>query len=170
MQMEATLDTGPTFLVAREPIRPDDTVGSLEPRLAALGAPLLIETLDRLESKTITATPQGENGVTLAPPVTREMGFLDPTIEDAAALYRRLHGVTPRPGAYIQIGDRTVKVLTAQVEAGGTEVAPGAIAAIRKDGIVLATRGGLLVLTQVQPEGRGPMSAADFARGARLAV
>src|SRR5438046_806774 len=64
MRMEATLDTGPVYLAAREPIRPDDTVGTLEPRLAALGAPLLVETLDRLEAGTLPAVPQGEDHMT----------------------------------------------------------------------------------------------------------
>ena len=166
MQMEATLDTGPTFLVAHEPVRPDDTVGTLEPRLAVLGAPLLVETLDRLDAGTVTPTVQDEAGVTLAPPITREMGFLDPRSEDADALARRVRGVTPRPGAFVQIGDRLLKVLEARPEAG--DGAAGTVAQIRKDGIVVATRSGFLLLTRVQPENKGAMPAADFARGARL--
>ena len=166
MRMEATLDTGPTFLVAREPIRPDDTTGTLEPRLAQLGAPLLIETLDRLEAGDISAATQDEAGVTLAPPVLREIGFLDPLTEDAAALDRRIRAMTPRPGAFVQIGDRLLKVLEAAPQEG--DAAPGTVAAVRKNGLALGTTRGLLVLRRVQPEGRAPMSAADYARGARL--
>lgn len=173
MRMEATLDTGPTYLVAREPIRSDDTTGTLEPRLALLGAPLLVQTLDRLEAGDISATPQDEAGVTLAPPVPREMGFLDPLAEDAAALDRRVRAMTPRPGAFLLLGDRPVKVLEARPEPGdaaATGVAPGAVTAVDKAGIVVgAAGGGLLRLVRVQPEGKGAMSAADFARGgARL--
>lgn len=168
MRMEATLDTGPTFLIARETIRPDDTTGTLEPRLAALGAPLLVETLDRLEAGTIAATPQDEAGVTLAPPVLRALGRLDPLAEGAAALDRRIRAATPRPGAFLLLGDRLVKVIAAKPEATITDAAPGTIAALRKDGIALAAREGVLLLTGVQPEGKGPMAAADFARGARL--
>jgi methionyl-tRNA formyltransferase len=168
MQMEATLDTGPTFLVAREPICPEDTVATLEPRLAALGAPLLIETLDRLEAGTLAATPQGEEGVTYAPPVTKEMGYLDPIAEGAAALERRIRGTAPRPGAFLAVGGKTLKVLEARPEP--SDGAPGTVAALRKDGILLGTADGGLLLTRVQPENKGSMSAADFARGARLAV
>jgi methionyl-tRNA formyltransferase len=175
MRMEATLDTGPTFLVAREPIRPDDNVGTLEPRLAALGAPLLVETLDRLEAGRLDATPQDEAGVTLAPPVTREMGFLDPRSETAEALARRVRGTTPRPGAFLLIaGGRLVKVLEARAEpaapGGETALPPGTISALPKEGVAIATTGGgTFLLTRVQPEGRSAMPAADWARGTRLA-
>ncbi len=167
MRMEATLDTGPTFLVAREPIRPDDTTGTLEPRLALLGAPLLIETLDRLEAGDLCADPQNEVGVTLAPPVPREAGFLDPLTEDAAALDRRVRAMTPRPGAFLIIGGKLVKVLEAAAE--DANAMPATVAAVRKDGFAVGAVRGLLVLRRVQPEGRAPMSAADFARGARIA-
>lgn len=167
MRMEATLDTGPTFLVAREPIRGDDTTGTLEPRLALLGAPLLIETLDRLEAGTVSPTPQNEAGVLLAPPVTREMGLLDALAEDAAALDRRVRAMTPRPGAFVTIAGRPLKVLDARPEPG--EAAPGTVAAVDKTGVVIGTPAGLLRLVRVQPEGKAAMSAADWARGARVA-
>jgi methionyl-tRNA formyltransferase len=168
MQMEATLDTGPTFLVAREPIRSDDTVATLEPRLAELGAPLLIETLDRLEAGNVIATPQDEEGMTYAPPVTKEMGYLDPTKEGAAALERRFRGTFPRPGAFVTVGGKTLKVLEARPEP--SDAAPGTVGALRKDGLLIGTADGGLLLTRVQPENKGAMSAADFARGARLSV
>lgn len=166
MQMEATLDTGPSFLVAREPIRPDDTVATLEPRLAALGAPLLIETLDRLEAGTVTAAPQGDEGVTYAAPVTKEMGYLDPLTEGASALEYRIRGLAPRPGAFLVVGGKMLKVLEARAESSDT--APGTVAAVRKDGLLVGTIEGGLLLTRVQPENKAPMAAADFARGARL--
>lgn len=170
MRMEATLDTGPTFLVAREPIRPSDTVGTLEPRLAALGAPLLVQTLDRLEAGDLGATPQNEAGVTLAPPVTRPMGFLDPQAEDAPALARRVRAMTPRPAAFAQFGGRLVKVLEAHAESSeNADSEPGTVVAVRKNGIAVATRAGTLLVARVQPEGKNAMAAADFARGARLA-
>lgn len=169
MQMEATLDTGPIYLVAREPIRPDDTTGTLEPRLAALGAPLLVETLDRLEAGTLEPTPQDEAGVTLAPPVGREMGFLDPSGEGAPALARRVRAMTPRPGAFLTVGGRLVKVLEARAEPESAGQ-PGTVSGLRKEGVALSAQTGTLLLLRVQPEGRGAMSAADWARGARLDV
>lgn len=170
MQMEPTLDTGPVFLVARERITPDDTVGTLEPRLAVLGGPLLIETLDRLEQGTITSTPQSEAGVTYAPPLTRELGFLDPLAETAAEAAFRVRGTSPRPGAFLAVAGRPLKVLEARPEPSApADALPGTVAAVRKDGVTIAMRSGALLLTRVQPENKGPMGAADWARGARIA-
>jgi methionyl-tRNA formyltransferase len=166
MRMEATLDTGPVYLVAREPIRPDDTTGTLEVRLAELGAPLLVQTLDRLEHGDLEAVPQDESGVTLAPPVERAMGFLDPAAENAEALDRRVRAMTPRPGAFITISNRPLKVLEAHGEPGQGE--PGTVLEARRNGVAVAATAGVLLLTRVQPEGRGAMPAADWARGARI--
>jgi methionyl-tRNA formyltransferase len=168
MRMEATLDTGPYFLVAREPIRPDDTTETLEPRLAALGGPLLVETLDRLEVGTLAETVQDPDGVTYAPPAEKDFGRLDPLGEDAEALARRVRAATPRPGASVTINGKFLKVHEARAEPAPPDAAPGTVAAVRKDGIALATPSGVLLLTRVQPESKGPMSAADYARGARL--
>jgi len=171
MQMEATLDTGPTFLVARESIRGDDTVASLEPRLAALGAPLLVETLDLLEAGTLFPTRQGEEGMMLAPPVTRPMGFLNPATDDAATLARRVRGLSPRPGAFVVVAGQILKVLEArpvETEPAIGDAIPGTLAAVRRDGIAVATTGGTLLLTRVQPENKGAMNASDWARGARV--
>ena len=168
MRMEATLDTGPVFLEAREAIRPDDTVATLEPRLSALGAPLLVETLDRLEAGGLSEHPQGEEGMTYASPVTRADGLLDPAAESAVVLERRVRGTSPRPGAFVTLGGRTIKVLEARALAEESALA-GIVAGVRKDGVALGTPDGLLLLTRVQPENRAAMSASDFARGARLA-
>ena len=168
MQMEATLDTGPVYLEQRLPIHSEDTVAALEPRLAALGAPLLLETLDRLEAGTLTATPQNAEGMTYASPVTREMGFLDPQTESAVSLLRRIRAFSPRPGAFITIAGRLLKIHDATVASASPDAVPGTISALSKQDISVATTNGTLILTRVQPENKGPMSAADYARGARL--
>ncbi|MDX1931858.1 MAG: methionyl-tRNA formyltransferase [Capsulimonadales bacterium] len=170
MRMEATLDTGPVFLVARETIRDDDTTGTLEPRLAALGGPLLVETLDRLEAGTILSTPQPDEGMVYAATVERADGLLDPLSEEALTLARRVRGVNPRPGAFLLLDGKPVKVWETATEPLSPATPAGTVAAVRKDGILVATKAGGLLLTRVQPENKAAMSAADYARGARLAV
>lgn len=168
MRMEATLDTGPYFLVEHEPIGPDDTTGSLEPRLAALGGPLLVDTLNLLEAGELTETVQDPEGVTYASPAEKPFGALDPNAESAVALDRRIRAATPRPGAFLVVGGKNLKVIEARAEPTPTDAAPGTIAAVRKDGVAVATTEGILLLTRVQPESKGQMVAADWARGTRL--
>jgi methionyl-tRNA formyltransferase len=168
MQMEATLDTGAVFLVAKEPILPTDTTGTLEPRLAALGGPLLVETLDQLEAGTLTATPQSEDVMVYAPPAEKPFGYLNPIAEGATALERRIRAAQPRPGATIVIGEKLLKVLAAVAETTPPNTPPGTVSAVRKNGIAIATIEGTLLLTRIQPESRGAMEASAYARGARL--
>jgi methionyl-tRNA formyltransferase len=170
MQMEATLDTGPVYLEAREQILPTDTFATLEPRLAALGGPLLVETLDQLERGTLSSTPQLETGMVYASPVTREDGFLNPQDTPATVLERKVRGTAPKPGAFITIAGRTLKVLEAEVEPlrDHSSPPPGIVSSVRKDGVELMTPEGVLLLKRVQPENKGAMNAADWARGARI--
>ena len=170
MQMDATLDTGPVFLTAREPIFPTDTVQTLEPRLALLGAPLLLQTLDGIESGTLFSVPQPDIGMTYAPPVTREDGLLDPLSDSAEDLARRVRGTFPRPGAFVRVANRLIKVLEAAAEPGETGDVPGTVVSVDKKGVVIvAAEGSRLRFVRVQPENKAAMPAADWARGARLA-
>lgn len=170
MQMEPTLDTGPVFLVAREPIKPDDTVQTLEPRLALRGAPLLLETLNQMEAGTLLGTPQPNDGMTYAAPITRDDGLLDPQTEPAEALARRVRAMPPRPGALLTVAGHLLKIGEAVPQAGQSGDVPGTVAAIDKKGVAIAAaENSRLFLVRVQPENKGMMTAADWARGARLA-
>lgn len=169
MQMEATLDTGPIYLEAREPIRPGDTVATLEVRLAELGGPLLVATLDRLKRGDLSPVTQSEDGMLYASPVTRETGFLDPASQSAVVLERKVRGTAPRPGAFMTVGGRTLKILEVRAESAAPS-SPGTVVAVRKDGVEIATAEGSLLLLRVQPENKGAMNASDWARGARIGV
>ena len=171
MQMEAGLDTGPILLESRETILPTDTTNSLEPRLAALGASLLLQTLTGLQNQTITPRIQPTEGMTYAKPVTREDGFLDPKTHTAAQLDCQIRALSPQPGAWIVIAGREIKVLEAQIleNTEPTEgAAPGTVIGKNKNGIPLATSSGILLLTRVQPPGKPVLDAVAYANGARL--
>lgn len=171
MQMEPTLDTGPVFLVARESITGRDTVLTLEPRLALLGAPLLLATLDGLEAGTLLSTPQSDDGMTYAAPITREDGLLNPHTEPAVVLARRVRAMPPRPGATLTVAGQLLKVLEAVPQEGQPGDVPGTVVQVDKNGVsIAALENSRLFLVRVQPENKGPMLAADWARGARLAI
>jgi len=176
MRMEASLDTGPVFLEARTPILPEDTTLSLEPRLAELGAQLLLQTLDRLEQEPDwQPTPQAEEGMTYASMLTREDGFLDPTQESALQLANRVRALTPRPAGVILLAKKELKVLEAVASPNPLTPAQrgdnvGEIVAVTKEGIAVQTVDGVLLLKTVQPPGKSAMSAAAYANGARLST
>jgi methionyl-tRNA formyltransferase len=115
MRMERGLDTGPTLLSRACDIDPEETAGALTARLAALGAPLLLETIAGLDAGTVTPTPQDEALATWAPPLSRADARLDWN-ETAASLAFRVRATQPWPIAEAMLNGRRVQILAAAAE------------------------------------------------------
>jgi methionyl-tRNA formyltransferase len=163
-QITAGLDSGPLALAHAEPIRPDDTAGTLGERLAALGGELLVEALDLAESGKLELTEQVEEGVTYAEKVDSGERRLDPG-RPAAELERQVRALAPAIGAYLERDGERLGVGAARVAAD--DVTLGELAAL--DGrLLLGTGDGALELLEVTPPGRRPMDAAAYLRGHRM--
>jgi methionyl-tRNA formyltransferase len=174
MWMDATLDTGDILLAEALPIAPEDTAGTLTPKLAILGARLLIETLEGLAAGTLRRQPQDDSQATLAPAIRPEDGILH-WDEPAAITRNRIRGVTPRPGAFAAIKGKRVKIWKALADIAGLDLPitqpPGTILQITKSppGVLVADGVGTAVLlVETQPENGRRMPAADWARGLHL--
>jgi methionyl-tRNA formyltransferase len=169
MLIDEGLDTGPTLLARATPIGPEETAVELEPRLARLGAELLLETVRRLEDATLRPVPQDHARATLAPLLKKDDGRIDWSFE-AARIACRVRGFQPWPGAFTFHDRHLVKVLRAQEAPRlGAEAHAGIVLGLSPEGVSVACgRGSALRLVQVQPESRRAMPAADWARGARL--
>jgi methionyl-tRNA formyltransferase len=164
-RLEEGLDTGPTYGVMTETIRPTDTAGALLQRLSTAGAGLLVATMDGLESGTLQAVPQPGEGVSHAPKITVE----DARVRwdrPAVAVDRQVRGCTPAPGAWSTFRGERLKLLPVAPVADGPAAAPGEIVADRRS-VHVGTATGAVRLGTVQPHGRKPMDAADWARGVR---
>jgi methionyl-tRNA formyltransferase len=163
MQMDAGLDTGP--MLAKRSIRltRDDTAGSVIQALSTLGADLLLDTLPDYLAGRRLPQPQPEEGATYAPMMKKEDGRLDLT-SDVNELERRVRAFNPWPGAFMDFDGTILKVHRAHVEAG--EVSAGQRLIVQNQAAVGA-RGGILVLDEVQPAGKKPMSGKSFLAGAR---
>jgi methionyl-tRNA formyltransferase len=167
MWMEEGLDSGPVLLRAEEPIRADDTATTLGGRLGALGADLLVETLRELQAGRLSATPQDESAITLAPLLTKDDGRLrweDPT----RSILGRAAGTTPWPGPFCGWRGKALRVHGLEAADGAGE--PGRVLSAGDDGIVVATGDGAIRLTRLQPPNKKPLSVADFLRGYPLEV
>jgi methionyl-tRNA formyltransferase len=164
-RVTAGLDSGPVALACAEPIRADDTAGTLSERLAVLGGELLVEALDAAEAGTLELIDQPPDGATYAEKVTPAERRLDPG-RPAAELERQVRALTPAIGAYLQQpGGERLGVSAARVTAG--DVPAGEVASA--DGrLLLGTSDGALELLEVTPPGRRPMDAAAYLRGHRM--
>jgi len=167
MQMAAGLDTGPVLLRRALPIAADDTGGSLHDKLAALGAQLLAEGLERVvNGGALTAEPQPEQGVIYAHKLDKAEALLDWT-EPASLLERKVRAFDPWPVAEARLGGETLRVwkalaLPPQEAAPGQAQAPGSIVAAGRAGIDVACADGVLRLLEVQRAGGRRIAAADF--------
>jgi len=174
MRMEAGLDTGPVAAMVRCPISAQDTTATLSPRLAQLGAELLVATLPALTKGDVVLQPQDDALATLAPLLTKEDGRLD-FAGSPETISCRARGVDPWPGAWTTMGKEVLKLFhphmaTATATGRQAEQRPGTIVAIDEQGVHIACGQGELVFAEVQTPGRKRMSAAAAAAGRALAV
>lgn len=161
-QLVAALDAGDVFSELRRPIPADATSGDLLEALSVDGAALLADTVAALADGTAVATPQSGEPV-LAPKLGIDDARLDLRLP-AEAVYARLRGVTPEPGAWALLDGERFKIHAARLGTG-PDLPPGVVASV--DGRVeVGTGTSTLELLTVQPAGKRAMAASDWWRGA----
>jgi methionyl-tRNA formyltransferase len=165
MRIDAGLDTGDTLLQREVPIEPDDTGETLFPRLAAVGAELMIPTLLGLRDKSIVPQPQDHSGASLAPILKKEDGRIEFT-RSAVEIRNRLRGFQPWPGAYTSFRGKQLVVCDARVVQHPGILAAGSLL-VDSGRLLVGCRDSVLELSEVQPEGKKRMAARDFINGYR---
>src|SRR5438067_4460753 len=165
MRIDAGLDTGDMLLQAEIPIAVEDTAVTLSPKLAQLGAALMVETLQRLEAGKLAPTPQDHAHATLAPVLKKEDGRIDFS-RTAQEIHNRLRGFRPWPGAFTNFRGNSLAIVSARPLTPWSELVPaGRIRLLADRLLVGAGSDAALELLEVQPEGKKKMSAADFVNG-----
>lgn len=172
MRMGTGLDTGDMISKVVVPLDKEQTGGSLFDKLAQAGASLLTETLPSIEDGTASYEVQPEESPTpYAAMINKKMGLMDFS-KSAAELERLVRGLNPWPSAYTFLNGKTLKVWKSTVEkaANGGKTVPGTIIAVDKTGIHVACGEDVLVLCEVQLEGKKRMETDAFLRGYQVEV
>ncbi|MFZ5824976.1 MAG: methionyl-tRNA formyltransferase [Bacillota bacterium] len=171
MWMDEGMDTGDMCLVARTPIGPDETGGEIHDRLARIGAELLVETVRQVEAGTAPRIPQPEEGVTYAAKLERRDEQID-WRRPAPALYDQIRALNPWPGAYTIGPKGSLKVWKGSVVDHPTgDAEPGTVVAlVKREGFVVATGEGALLVREVQPPGKAKMDAQSYVNGGGVQV
>ncbi len=164
MQMNAGLDTGDMLLKVEVELAPDETGESLHDKLAALGGPLLLETLAGLEAGTITPEKQNDSLSSYASMLRKDMGKID-WQKSAVEIERLIRGLNAWPSAYTRLAERTLKIWAAEVLAQESGQQPGTIVEAENGRWVIQTGDGQLLLKEVQLEGKKRMAVDAFLRG-----
>ena len=162
MQMEAGLDTGPVLLRQATPIGAEEITAELHDRLSAMGAALIVEALQRLPE--LVAEPQPEAGVTYAAKIDKAEAELDFSLP-AEEVDRRIRGLSPFPGAWVEHEGQRLKLLASRLAEGAG--APGEV--LDSEGrLVIACGEGAVEVPKLQRAGKGAQEAEVFLRGMAL--
>lgn len=166
MRMEAGLDTGGVYACRSVSIGPQTTGGELRQTLSELGAGLLLETLPRIAAG-LKAVPQDEKCVSYAHKIQSHERLID-WHAPAMVVDRVVRCFAPAPGARTRLRQRWLKVLEGEVlDRSAPHAQPGTW--LGGDSLDIACgEGSVYRICRLQPEGRKPMAAADFLRGAGL--
>jgi methionyl-tRNA formyltransferase len=164
MRIDAGLDTGDILRQREMPILPDDTAETLAPRLATVGADLMVETLRGLQSGEVKPIPQDHSKATLAPILKREDGRMDFS-RTAAELLNRMRGFRPWPGAFTSFRGKNMQVHRAEPVQFPSQLSPGALAVDAARLLVGCAEGTTLNLAEIQLDGKRRMSAQEFVNG-----
>ena len=169
-QLEADLDTGPVFGSLTETIRPTDTAGELLDRLAEAGAVLTKDVVNGIAADSLSPVPQDADGVSYA----AKIDVADAQVRWSLPSHivdRTIRAHTPAPGAWTSLGETRIKlgpVSIADDDPQAPEVLEAGAIAAGKKAVYVGTASGAVRLGTVQPPGKKPLPAADWARGARL--
>jgi len=168
MRIVKALDAGPMMAKSVRRIGPDETSDEVERELARIGAELLVGVVEELAAGIAIETPQDESAATYAPRLTREDGAIDWS-RSARAIHDQIRGLHPWPHAFGFLDGRRLILLRSHVATESTSVAdPGAIVEAHGDRLVVAAGSGAVQLTQIQPEGKRPLTARELLAGHRI--
>jgi methionyl-tRNA formyltransferase len=155
------LDAGPVVRMQASPVPPLATAGDVLAQLAASGAAVLVDAVDAIADGSAVFAPQAG-----APSFAPKLDLADGRLhlhEPAARVLDRFRGVTPEPGAFVELAGERVKVLG--LARSAADPLPAGTARLVGRDAVLGTGTSALALGQVQPAGKRPMAAADWLRG-----
>lgn len=166
MQLDAGMDTGPTFATMSTTIGPDETAAELSARLSVLGADAVRRWLPSYVGGQCVLVPQMHEQATFAPPLEKQHGRIDWT-QHAKQVHDRVRAMDPWPGAFTSARGRLVKVhATRTVAATAPPGQAGRVVLADKSRVLVECGfGELIELLTVQPEGRRAMSAAQWSLG-----
>lgn len=167
MLMDEGMDTGPMLLQERIPILPDDTAGTLAPRLAEVGGRLLVETIRQLKAGTLAPCHQDHAQATLAPLLKKEDGMIDWT-GSAQSIVNRVRGMSPWPGAYTFYGQERWSIWKAVAVPEPAQAQRGTLVAVTKQSIRVATGNGVLEILEIQTANSKRMPVGQFLAGHRI--
>ena len=167
MQMNEGLDTGDILKQYLCDIEADETGGSLFDKMSAMAGPAICDTLDLLDKGQIVPKAQGDTDTAYARMFTKEDGLIDWS-QPADNIERLIRGLDPWPGTYTYLNGKLLKIWKAEVSDMTSSEKPGTVIKESTKDLPVATGRGVLLIKELQPEGKKRMSTDAFLRGCRV--
>jgi methionyl-tRNA formyltransferase len=170
MQMDVGLDTGDMLLKALCDIKPTDTSATLHDRLAMIGGDALIEALEMLKANTLVPEVQDDSLTSYAAKLTKQEANINWSAS-AELIERQIRGLSPWPVAYTNSLAGVMKIHAAHIASVSDEAStPGDILVVSKEGIIVATGQGCILITDIQFAGGKRMKIQDALNGKHKAA
>jgi len=171
MLLDEGLDTGGVYLCEETAIGPDETTLEVYDRLAKMGAPLLLKTIQGIVDGNLKPKPQDHSKATFAPVLKKQDGFLN-WLQPARQIHNRVRAFNPWPGTVTKFRDQVCKILKTKLNIDGHS-APlpsdaGGIVVTKGQLVVACGDGNPIEVLSIQPANRKPISGADFTNGLRV--
>lgn len=184
IKMTVALDSGPVIMQKKIAINYEDTYVTLENTLSSIAAQVSVEVIEAIKNNTYTLIPQDKNKIFFAPKLKKDDGLIHWN-KSAFEIYNQIRGCWGWPGAFTYLNDKLLKIFKAGERpftplpvrphalargAGFTAVCPlpGQIVDISKDGLYVATGKGIMVIEELQLEGKRKMTAQEFTAGHQI--
>ncbi len=167
-EMDEGMDTGKILYQVKTEIGPEENARDLLNRLSYLGAEALDKTIKLMEEGKITPVPQNDSEATYAPMLKKSDGLINWNMK-AIEIHNRVRGMNPWPGAFINWKGKLLKVWKSDYTTENSSEENGTVVEIKNDGIYVQTGNGLLIIKELQLEGKKRLTVSDFLRGHRIA-
>jgi methionyl-tRNA formyltransferase len=168
MQVDAGMDTGDILLQERTPIDPQENALELAQRLAPMGGPLMIRTLDGLQQGTLEARPQPPQGASRAPLLRKQDGAIDWSL-GGQRIVNLVRGMQPWPVAHTGLGDSLLRIFRASAQpSDAPEAEPGTVCGLQDEAVLVRCGDGLVQVHELQPPSRRRMSGRQALNGRAL--
>ncbi len=165
MHISDRMDAGDILLQWPVDIGPDETYGTLEKRLAEIGAHALLDAVELTLAGKASRHPQDEREATYARHLMPGENEIDWKCEPRT-IHNLIRGLSPKPGAVCYFSGKSVKVWASVLPDGSyPPTAPGAILKVEGDALLVGCKGGVIGITEIQPAGKKPMSGKAFYLG-----
>ena len=167
MQMNAGLDTGDMLVKEEVEITPTDTADSLHDKLALAGVNAIRETIKQIEAGTLNPQKQDDSLSCYAPMLYKTTGYID-FKKPAKEIYNLIRGLNSYPYASTTYLGTRFKVISAEVSEKVANGKAGEILDVSKSGILVACGSGVLLITEIQFEGKKKMAVSEYIKGNKL--